>query len=172
MAPGVHSIWVIPAAGDLAALERLVRDLADRFGSPRFQPHLTLVEDMERSVDDLVPLVERIADGIGSFEAKVEEIGAGDFFFRSFYARFGAKGPLLELKRRAIEKVLPGDIAEFMPHISLAYGVEETLAKRDAIAEVENLLLGKPVTFDRVCVVASGKELPIDGWAVRAEIPL
>ena len=95
-----------------------------------------------------------------------------DFFFRSFYARFAAEGPLLELKRRAIDKILAGDISEFMPHISLAYGVEETFAKRDAVVEAENLLLGKPVRFDRVCIVASGKELPIESWAVRAESPL
>ena len=172
MAPGVHSIWLMPAADDAAMLERLVEDLAGRFNAPRFQPHLTLVEDMERSVEDLAPLVVRVSEGVASFEAPVAEIGVSDLFFRSFYARFAAEGPLLELKRRAIDKILPGDIAEFMPHISLAYGVEDTFAKRDAVVEAENLLLGKPVRFDRICVVASGKELPIESWAVRAESPL
>ncbi|OJU05585.1 MAG: hypothetical protein BGN87_00720 [Rhizobiales bacterium 65-79] len=172
MAPGVHSIWLMPAADDAAMLERLVEDLAGRFSSPRFQPHMTLVEDMERSVEDLAPLVARISEGVAPFEALVAEIGVSDFFFRSFYARFAAEGPLLELKRRAIDKILAGDISEFMPHISLAYGVEETFAKRDAVVEAENLLLGKPVRFDRVCIVASGKELPIESWAVRAESPL
>ena len=172
MAPGVHSIWLMPAADDAARLERIVGDLAGRFGSPRFQPHLTLVEDMERSVEDLAPLVGQVADGIAAFEAPVAEIGVSDLFFRSFYARFAAQGPLLELKRRAIDTIQPGDIAEFMPHISLAYGLAETLEKRDAIAEAENLLLGEPIRFDRVCVVASGKELPIESWSIRAETPL
>jgi 2'-5' RNA ligase len=165
---GVHSIWLMPAADDAEALERMVGDFSGRFGSPRFRPHLTLVEDMERSVGDLAPLVEEVAAGIGPFAAPVETIGVSALFFRSFYARFAAEGPLLELKRRAIEKILPGDIAEFMPHISLAYGVAETLEKRDAVAEAENLLLGRPIRFDRVCVVASGKELPIEGWAIRS----
>jgi hypothetical protein len=133
---------------------------------------MTLVEDMERSVEDLAPLVARISEGVAPFEALVAEIGVSDFFFRSFYARFAAEGPLLELKRRAIDKILAGDISEFMPHISLAYDVAETLEKRDAVVEVENLLLGNPVHFDRVCVVASGKELPIEGWAIRATAAL
>jgi 2'-5' RNA ligase len=172
MSPGVHSIWLMPAASDVAMLRRAVDDFAARFGSPRFQPHLTLVEDMERSAADLAPLIEAVAAGIGPFTAPVAAIAVSALFFRSFYARFVAKGPLLELKRRAIEKILPGDIAGFMPHISLAYGVEETLAKRDAVAEAENLLLGSPIRFDRVCVVASGKELPIESWAIRVESPL
>ena len=172
MAPGVHSIWLMLAPDDAARLERIVDDLAGRFGSPRFPPHLTLVEDMERSVEDLAPLVEQVSDGIAAFDAAVAEIGVSDLFFRSFYARFAAQGPLLELKRRSIERILPGDIAEFMPHISLAYGLAETLEKRDAIVEAENLLLGEPVRFDRVCVAASGKELPIESWAIRAETPL
>jgi 2'-5' RNA ligase len=169
---GVHSIWLMPAPDDAEALERMVGDFSGRFGSPRFRPHLTLVEDMERSVGDLAPLVEEVAAGIGPFAAPVETIGVSALFFRSFYARFAAEGPLLELKRRAIEKILPGDIAEFMPHISLAYGVAETLEKRDAVAEAENLLLGRPIRFDRVCVVASGKELPIEGWAIRSTAAL
>jgi len=172
MGPGVHSIWLMPAEDDAAMLERMVDDLARRFGSPRFQPHLTLVEDMERGVDDLALLVGQVGKGIAPFSAPVAEIGVSDLFFRSFYARFAAEGPLLELKRRAIEKILPGDITDFMPHISLAYGVAETLEKRDAVVEAENLLLGSPVHFDRVCVVASGKELPIEAWAVRVESPL
>jgi 2'-5' RNA ligase len=162
----------MPAAVDAAALERMVEDFSARFDAPRFQPHLTLVEDMERSVGDLAPLVEEVAAGIGSFTTPVAAIGVSALFFRSFYARFVAEGALLELKRRAIDKILPGDIAEFMPHISLAYGVAETLEKRDAVAEAENLLLGKPVRFDRVCVVASGKELPIESWAIRATASL
>jgi 2'-5' RNA ligase len=169
MAPGVHSIWLMPAEDDAVMLVRMVDDLARRLGSPRFQPHLTLVEDMERSVDDLARLVGEVGEGIAPFSAPVAEIGVSDLFFRSFYARFAAEGSFRELKSRAIEKILPGDIADFMPHVSLAYGVEETLEKRDAVAEAENLLLGKPVRFDRVCVVASGKELPIEAWAIRAE---
>jgi hypothetical protein len=43
------------------------------------------------------------------------------------------------------------------------------LEKRSALAEAENLLLGQPIRFDRVCVVASGKELPIESWAIRTE---
>ena len=172
MASGVHSIWLMPAAADAAAFERMVDDLARRFGSPLFQPHLTLVEDMERGVADLAPLVEEVTAGIGSFTAPVAAIGVSALFFRSFYARFVAEGPLLELKRRAIEKILSSDIMEFMPHISLAYGVAETLEKRGAVAEAENLLLGKPVDFDRVCVVASGKELPIERWSIEAECRL
>ena len=45
MAPGVHSIWLMPAAVDAAALERMVEDFSARFDAPRFQPHLTLVEE-------------------------------------------------------------------------------------------------------------------------------
>jgi 2'-5' RNA ligase len=172
MVPDVHSIWLMPAADDAAMLEGLVEELAARFGSPRFQPHLTLVENMERSAGDLTPLVERIAGDFAAFAAPVAEIGVSALFFRSFYARFDAQGPLKELKLRAIETILASDITEFMPHISLAYGVDDTLEKREAVREAENLLLGRQVRFDRICVVASGQELPIENWAIRAQSEL
>jgi 2'-5' RNA ligase len=159
----------MPAAQDAAMLQRLVDDFAGRFGFTPFEPHLTLVEDMERSVDDLAPLVGRVAEGIAPFAAEVTGIGVGDLFFRSFYARLAAEGPIRELKQRAIASILPGSIEEFMPHISLAYGVGETLERRSAVAEAENLLLREKIRFDRVCVAASGKEIPIEAWAVRHE---
>lgn len=162
----------MPTADHEKELSRLVDDLAGRFGSPRFQPHLTLVEDMNRGVGELVPFTERVVAGIAPFAATVEEIGASDLYFRSFYARFAASGPLLELKKRAIDIIAAADIADFMPHISLAYGVAETLEKRSARAEVENLLLRQPIEFDRLCVVASGKERPIADWAIRASATL
>lgn len=172
MVPGIHSIWLMPASREQDRLQRLIDELADRFGSPRFQPHLTLAGDIEKSVEDLAPAVARIAEGIDPFEAEVTGIGVSDLFFQSFYARFAADKALLELKRRAIETVLPGDIAEFMPHISLGYGLDETLEKREAVVDAENLLLGNPVRFDRICVAASGMELPIESWSIRAESPL
>ena len=167
-----HSVWLMPDAACEAVLRDLVDDLADRFDAPRFQPHLTLVEDQPRSAHDLVPLVARIAAGVEAFEMPVTAIGTSEQYFRSFYALFEASGPLLELKRRAIATIAPGRIEDFMPHISLLYGVADGPKKRAAQAGVDKHIAGMRIRFDRVCVVASAKEIPIDEWTVRSTAAL
>jgi len=42
MPANVRSIWLMPNSDDEAFLSLLIRDLAKRFGTPVFAPHLTL----------------------------------------------------------------------------------------------------------------------------------
>jgi 2'-5' RNA ligase len=169
---GLHSVWLMPQAAHEAMLQDLVDGLAVRFGAPRFQPHLTLMEDQPRGVDDLTPRIEKIADGMDAFETPIEAIGTSELYFRSFYALFDAAGPLLELKRRAIETIAPARIEDFMPHVSLLYGVADGSEKRAARADIEKRLAGMTVRFDRICVVASAKEIPIHQWEIRSTVAL
>ena len=168
----VHSVWLMPVIEDLVMLTGIVDGLAEEFGAPRFEPHLTLVEDMERPAEELAPLVAEVAAGVPAFSAPISEIGMSDLFFRSFYARFEAKGPLLELKKRAIGKIAASPIGDFMPHISLAYGLNDSSEKAEASVRITQFLRGRPIHFSAIAVVSSGKEIPISDWKVVEKVRL
>jgi 2'-5' RNA ligase len=167
-----HSIWLMPAAEDETLLQATVDELAARFDAPRFQPHLTLVEDMTRSWEDLAPPLREIAAGLSAFDATVRGIGTSALYFRSFYALFDSAGPLRELKRRAIEKIAPDDLDGFMPHVSLLYGVADGPGKREAREAMAGRLVGRRIRFDRLSIVASSREIPIADWTVRSSVSL
>ncbi|MGN6584961.1 MAG: 2'-5' RNA ligase family protein [Rhizobiaceae bacterium] len=168
----VHSIWLMPAVEDLVMLTGIADGLAEEFGAPRFQPHLTLVEDMKRAAEELAPLVAELADGAPAFSAPVVEIGMSDLFFRSFYARFKAEGPLLDLKKRAIAAIAASPIEHFMPHVSLAYGLAAGPKRAEAAVRIAQFLRGQPIHFSAIAVVASGKEIPISDWRVVETVRL
>jgi hypothetical protein len=165
----VHSVWLMPVIEDLAMLTGIVDGLAEQFGSPRFQPHLTLVEDMERPAEELASLVAKVAAGVPVFSAPVLEIGMSDLYFRSFYARFEARDHLLDLKKRAIAA---SAIEDFMPHISLAYGLADNAEKAEACGRIAQFLRGRPIHFSSVAVVSSGKEIPISDWKIVEKVRL
>jgi hypothetical protein len=168
----LHSIWLMPTQDDEVLLQRMVAELAVRFDAPCFRPHLTLVEDMARSAGELAPLTEAIAAGVCAFDATVREIGVSALYYRSFYALFEPTGPLLELKSRAIAQIAPDRLDTFMPHISLLYGVSESAEKRTAQAMVRERLVGRQIRFDRICVVAAAREIPVAEWAVSSSATL
>ncbi len=169
----LHSIWLMPAADDETLLQALIDELAERCGTPRFRPHLTLVEDMARSVKELTPLISEIAVGIGDFAAPVRDIGGSSaLYFRSLYALFASTGPLRELKRRAIARIASVPLDDFMPHISLLYGVSDNPAKQATQTEVAKDLLGRQIRFDRICVASSAKEISVAEWAIRSSVRL
>jgi 2'-5' RNA ligase len=172
MSGDYHSIWLMPISEQEGAFAAIVRDLAKRFNSPAFQPHLTLVEDMPRSCEELKPLVQQVADGMASFEASIESVEESQLYYRSFYARFPVTPQLRMLKERAVGLFKVGSVESFMPHISLAYGVAESPEKAKAIAALQRELQGMSVRFDRVCIVSSSRQTPIEEWQIRYQASL
>ncbi|MBD9491411.1 2'-5' RNA ligase family protein [Ensifer sp. ENS11] len=163
-----HSIWLMPAAGDLNYFRGIVSSLSAQFGTDLFCPHLTLVEDMPRRSDELARLVDRVVAGRSAFTCAVADITGTTLFYRSLYAAFAKQGDLLALKEHAIEVFRKGDITSFTPHISLAYGVPSGEEKDAAIATLSRALTGRSVTFDSVVVAASAQSIPIADWKITS----
>jgi 2'-5' RNA ligase len=162
-----HSIWLMPRPEDEETFAAIVRSLAKRFTSPVFQPHLTLVEDMPRTLEELEPLLKSLTEGMASLSASVEAVEESPLYYRSLYARFPVAVPLKTLKQRAVDLFKIGSLETFMPHISLGYGVPESSEKTEAVAALRDDLQGMTVTFDRACIVSSSQHTPIEDWAIR-----
>lgn len=160
-----HSIWLMPNDSDLEFLQEIVHRLSARFGTPRFCPHLTLVEDMPRAQAELSALLAEhfIEDKV--FTSAITAISGLPMFYRSLYAAFAAEDPLLELKSRSVRVFAKGDVAGFMPHISLAYGFGDE--QRSQVSEhLGQELHGRQIEFNAIAVVASAQTIPIEDWRI------
>lgn len=164
-----HSIWLMPRADDETRFATIVHELAERFDSPIFRPHLTLVEDMPRSCDRLVPLLDELALGEERIVSAIEAVDETPLYFRSLYARFAPVPALMALKRKAVGIFGVGSLDSFVPHISLAYGVSKSADKAASVSLLQAQLAGLEVEFDRVCIVSSSQGTPIDRWEIKAE---
>ena len=165
----IHSTWAMPAAADAALFEEIVADLAPRFGFPRFAPHLTLLEDREAEAATLAAFW-RNARPAAAIDTRIAGIETGPAYFRSVFARIDDHPALLHLHERGRDR-FPGG-SDFRPHVSLAYGVPDETARKAVAADLSARLAGRPIRFDRICVVASGQEIAIEDWKVLADIPL
>lgn len=160
-----HSIWLQPCSADIEQLQAVVSRLADELETPRFIPHLTLVEDMERTAGELANVLDTGFAGETAFSVPVTGIHGLPQFFRSLYLAFEPAGRLRALKMLAVNAFGVGSVDSFMPHISLAYGVAET--QRKAVeAELHQALDGKLIRFDAIAVVNSAQSIPIEDWKI------
>ena len=165
----VHSTWLMPVEEDARLLAEVVEALSLRFGTPGFEPHLTLLQDRQVAADRLADFWRGLAPG-RAIAAAITDVEAGPDRFRSLYARIADEGSLGELHMAGSARF--GAEEPFMPHVSLAYGVAEGASKQEARALLAANLRGRPIRFDRICVVASGKGVPIADWTVRHRISL
>jgi len=164
MTTDVHSLWLMPNEADAQRLAVLVADLARRFDTPLFTPHLTLKGDSALPPAALEAATAKAAHEVAAFAQPIAAIETSAAYFRAFYARFTVSPALARLKR-----ALDGDAADvFMPHVSLLYGDLPETVKAPAAAEFAGRLVGWSVRFDRVAVVRSGQDIPIADWSVVA----
>lgn len=158
----IHSLWLMPAAEDGARLAGVLANLSGRFGTPLFTPHLTIAGDTDRPVTQLSAEIAAAAAEVAAFSEAVLGIETSESFFRSFYARFAVSDPLAALKQR----LDPQAREPFLPHVSLLYGPVAAGPKAEAAAQVSAALTGRPIRFDRICVVTSGQDVPIADWRI------
>ena len=166
MAISDHSIWLMPSSDDERRLALRVAQIAAEFGTPVFQPHLILVEDMERPSEELLPLMQELCEGCMSFDAPIVGVEMSDLFFRSLYVRFIEQPELIILKRASISLFHKGDIDRFMPHVSLGYGIGKSFRKSLVLEELSGELSKTTIRFDRIAIVNSSQRVPIDEWRV------
>lgn len=168
MTAPTHSIWLMPAPEDAALLAGLVAMLSGRFATPIFTPHLTIAGDTDRPVTVLAEAIREAAREVRRFSEVVTAIETSEAFFRSFYACFAVSPPLAALKQR-----LDGKAMEvFRPHVSLLYGPVAKELKAQAAAEISTAFTGRAIRFDRLCVVTSGQDIPIEQWQVVETVGL
>lgn len=168
MTTEIRSLWLMPSAEDEAFLVSLIGELAARFDTPIFAPHLTLRGDTDATFERLHDDVRAAAAALQPFAEPITTVETTEAFFRAFYLRFAVSAPLDRLKRR-----LDAQGSEcFMPHVSLLYGNLPEVVKAPAAAEFGQRLAGRAITFDRICVVRSGQDIPIADWTIQATVPL
>ncbi|MBQ0707493.1 MULTISPECIES: 2'-5' RNA ligase family protein [unclassified Ochrobactrum] len=167
-----HSIWLRPALDDFRFLESIVTELAGRFASPLFEPHATLIPDMKRSADELLQLVLSLAAGRKPLDVRIEDVTGTEAYFRSFYAALQKTPALIALKQDTLGISGEKDITTFLPHVSLAYGVADKALRETEMARLRRSLAGRNLRFDRMVIVSSSSETPIDQWIVKHEIYL
>jgi putative hydrolase of the HAD superfamily len=152
------SVFLTPATDEFDRLSAIIRRLAERFGSPVFEPHVTVYGGRCPNRESLLPLLSA-ADGIPPFSLPVLGIGQTEEFFKSFFIRFEEHPLLRVIHDRVREQVEVDSGYRLIPHLSLMYadlprGVKEPLAR-----EVSP---GREILFDEVKIVA-----PVDpdkGW--------
>lgn len=158
----LYSLWLVPEGSVETELAAVVEALSRELGGPAFPPHLTLLDEVKMPLAELGERVAAITAGTAVFEAAVAGVETGESYYRSLYLRFANAGPLRVL-RPAVAELAPGtDVDGFMPHISIFYG--ESGGKANACARLQAAWSGRPIRFERIVVIPSGRYVPIAEW--------
>jgi hypothetical protein len=167
-----YSFWLVPEPALEAELAKLVRALAPVFGMPAFAPHATVQGDLDLTADDAEMLARDLVANESPLAWRAWGIQWTEHPFRTFFVAFDRADRFNALRDRSAKLTGSRDGLSPFPHLSLAYG---NLPVREKIARSRPLnggFEGRSMTFDRLVVALSGRDVPIEEWRAVATIPL
>lgn len=132
-----YSLWIMPKGEVYEVLQKTINALAERYSAPVFNPHITLVAELESSEEEIIKKAKLISDNITPFQVKFEKIDFQDYYFRCLYLKVKLSDEIVNLHEKAKHVFQVENMTTFMPHISLLYGDYSTSTKQKIIQELE-----------------------------------
>ncbi len=116
-----YHLWLKPEGRALELFAQTIRDLARQLDAPVFEPHVTLLPQLEGGEDDHVQRAALLARQLGPFEVVLTEPGQGSTYFQCLFMRAEKTPPLVSAYRVACE-AFQCSPQPYRPHLSLVYG--------------------------------------------------
>jgi 2'-5' RNA ligase len=166
-----HSLWLVPPDPQRKKLRDLIDDFARACDALPFEPHLTLVGDINAPSDKIARCLKPIIHQTPSIDLNLGEVVNGTDFFMSLYFEVEPTTELLGLQREVVSRCFSGGAhqRDFLPHISLAYGEIPDPKRRLFVRRAQELL---PISFSvsKVDIVRASACSPIETWTFVKEL--
>ncbi|EKD91448.1 MAG: hypothetical protein ACD_30C00005G0016 [uncultured bacterium] len=162
------SIWIVPSGDVKKKLEGVILDLSQKYNSPVFEPHMTLLGDISVDEKSVLEKAKILTSKIKPFTVELGEISFSTTYFQSVFVRIKSNAELMNANLAAKE-IFGVDNNVFMPHISLLYG-DYDMELREKVAKEIKLPSNLSFNVDKLVIIPSFPE-PKD-WKHLAKLPL
>lgn len=161
------SLWLVPPDDVRSGLAQRIDGLARRLGTPRFEPHVTLLGGIEAAGEQVVAETRGLAAQLGPIGLRLNRAGGREEFFRCLFLEVELEPALNAAHRRARHLFGKRTEPPFFPHLSLAYGRLGSDQKSAVLRELEQDASWRIATFaSELRVVLT--EGPVEEWRALA----
>jgi len=168
-APERYAIWLVPDAGAEQKFLSVIDGLSDRYGCPRFLPHVTLLGGLGETEQELTEKVESLARELQAIDVTATGLAMEPYYFTSLYLKLEPSAALLLAYQKATQ-AFTARAGNFKPHVSLLYGSIPRQEKINIGAEIHNRV---PATFRLNRLYLVKVTLAVPNWKVisRHDLP-
>ena len=147
------SFWLMPEKEDREFFQELIKQLANLYDAPVFEPHVTIYAGEYAATESPTKLIEQAIQGIPRFSLTVDQILYSELFKKTVFVQFQPSVWLSQLSA-AIRSgsTHPCDYI-LDPHLSLIYKQMDTSLKHQIATNLN--LTKSEFWFDQVSVIAA-----------------
>lgn len=116
------SLWLMPEGAPRERLAGWIDRLADRYGSERFPPHVTLLAGAAGARRDVLARAAAVAARLAALDVRLGGVDGRDEHFRCLFAHVTSPARLVAAHEAAARAFEREPEPEYLPHLSLVYG--------------------------------------------------
>ena len=165
-----YHLWLTPNGDSRNRLANLINTLSDQNRGPRFEPHISLLGEIEGEESILFEQARMLASNLGPLSIDLQQPAFEDEYFRCVYFTVKESSEIGKAHEEA--KLIFGKtpVSPFRPHVSLLYGLFPETAKREVIASL-------PVDFPKTFLanelkLIRAESLHLRDWSLVESISL
>jgi 2'-5' RNA ligase len=136
MRPSSYSLWLMPTGEVRQRLAGPILDLSREYGTPAFEPHVTLASGMVGAAREVAGKMRDLARRIPPFTVRLTAVDGLEEYFRCLFVRVATTHPIMRANKAAREVFRLERQPAFMPHLSLLYGGLPASVKQVIIASL------------------------------------
>lgn len=162
--------WLLPAEPARSFFRSLINHLAQRYGAPKFEPHVT-VQVGANCTDAVDGVLSKAARGCERITLQALGISGSSEFVKTLFVQFAVTKQLQQLNHSIRSAAQGSSDYELNPHLSLLY---KRMSTRDRRLLTNSIEVPFPeVTFDSLkavrCISPTQSRADVEAWYVVAE---
>ncbi len=162
-----YSLWLVPPEPLHSDLTQVIHQLAQQYDGPTFEPHITLLGDLEMELAEIEQKANQLAIKIKPLALSYGPISFSTTHFQSVFVRVNSTAALMQANLDAKE-IFGVENNVFMPHTSLLYGHHDKETREKACQGVT--VSTQPFVIENLVVVPAVPD-PQD-WEHVITVPL
>lgn len=152
------SFWLIPEKSQKDFFQKIINDLAKKYKSFSFEPHITLYHfENNQNQKEIINLLEENLTNANKIFVEFKKLDYSDIFTKTLYCQMKLNQKLINLYQKA--KTVFSKFGEYQlnPHLSLIY--KNNMKVEDKEKEIKKLirLIPKKIIFDKLALIIREK---------------
>jgi len=136
----VFSLWLIPKGEIADELSSLIVRLSREHSTPSFEPHVTLIGEINLPRPAAISRTRELAASIRSFDVRLNRVAHHDRYFQCVFLLADKTAEIMKAHSTACAVFQQKDTKEYMPHLSLLYGRLDAKTRQRVILDTGDMM--------------------------------
>jgi len=160
-----YYLWLMPEKETYNEFQTIIQDLSKAYGTPRFEPHVTLVSGLSGPDHLLIEKIDAFALGKHKLSVTTKDIDYRRGFFTSLLLNIQKTPEIDRLNAQARKHLTPFGQGPYHPHLSVLYGDITSEEQKRIIAGLN--CAGQTILFNSLKLVVGHAD--VSQWRVIGE---